>query len=223
MARQPRLDIADQIFHVINRSNARWDIFKIDKDFQGVLKSLQETLELIPIDIFAFCVMSNHWHFIVKPKTNGDMGQFFGKFTQKATQRWHTKHGTVGSGHLFQGRFKSFLVEKDEYFLQLVKYVEANALRAKIVKKAEEWPWSSLSLKLKNPGLAQKLLAPWPIEVPKNYLTLVNLPVPKVQLDNIRTSIEKSRPFGSEFWVGRQANKYNLGFTLRKPGRPKGR
>ncbi len=220
MARQPRLDIADQIFHVINRSNARWDIFKSDKDFQGVVKSLVETLELIPIDIFAFCIMSNHWHFVVRPKANGDMGGFFGKFTQKTTQRWHTKHGTVGTGHLFQGRFKSFLVEKDEYFIQLAKYVEANALRAKMVKNAEDWPWSSLCLRLKNSELAKKILMPWPIEIPKNYLSLVNHPLAKTQLDNIRTSVEKSRPFGSEAWVGKQVDRYDLGYTLRQPGRP---
>jgi putative transposase len=221
MARQPRLDIADQIFHVINRSNARWNIFKTNQDFQGVLKSLVETLELIPIDIFAFCIMSNHWHFIAKPKAGGDMGRFFGKFTQKATQRWHIKHGTVGSGHLFQGRFKSFLVEKDEYFLQLAKYVEANALRAGMVKKAEEWPWSSLYLRLNNPALAKRIFASWPIDMPKNYLSLLNQPLPKVQLDSIRASIEKSKPFGSEGWVSKQVNKYDLGYTLRQAGRPK--
>lgn len=222
MARQPRLDISDQIFHVINRSNARWEIFKNEKDFQGVLKSLLETLELIPIDIFSFCLMSNHWHFIVKPRTNGDMGRFFGKFTQKSTQRWHTRHGTVGTGHLFQGRFKSFLVEKDDYFLQLAKYVEANALRAKMVKNAEDWPWSSLYLRLRNPELGKKILTPWPIDMPKNYLSLVNQPLPKTQLIHIRTSIEKSRPFGSESWISRQVNKYDLGYTLRSAGRPKG-
>ncbi|MDR3643288.1 MAG: transposase [Candidatus Doudnabacteria bacterium] len=222
MARQPRLDIADQIYHVINRSNARWDIFKTDKDFQGVVNSLIETLELIPIDIFAFILMSNHWHFVIRPKQNDDMGRFFGKFTQKATQRWHTKHSTVGTGHLFQGRFKSFLVEKDSYFLQLVKYVEANALRAKMVKKAEDWPWSSLYLRLKHPELAKKVLAPWPIDIPRSYLSLVNQSLPKVQLDNIRTSIEKSRPLGSEAWVARQVGKYDLSYTLRQRGRPFG-
>ncbi len=221
MARQPRVDIADQIYHVINRSNARWNIFKVAKDFQGILKSLQETLELIPMGIFAFCLMSNHWHFIVRPKENGDMGKFFGKFTQKATQRWHTQHGSVGSGHLFQGRFKSFLVEKDSYFLQLAKYVEANALRVNMVKKAEDWKWGSLYLRLKNPELTKQLLTPWPIDMPKDYLGLVNNPLPKIQLNNIRHSIEKSKPLGTEQWVKRQIDKYDLGYTLREPGRPK--
>ena len=221
MARQPRLDIASQIFHIINRSNARWNIFKSAQDFHGVLKSLTETLELISIDIFAFCLMSNHWHFVIRPKGNGDMGRFFGKFTQKATQRWHAKHGTVGTGHLFQGRFKSFLVEKDNYFLQLVKYVEANALRAGLVKKAEDWQWSSLYLRNNNPEFAKQILSPWPIDMPKNYISLVNQPLSKFYLNTIRGSVEKSRPLGSEGWVKQQVNKYDLGYTLREPGRPK--
>ncbi|MCL5666282.1 MAG: hypothetical protein M1383_00710 [Patescibacteria group bacterium] len=158
---------------------------------------------------------------MVRPRQNGDTGKFFGKFTQKATQRWHTQHGTVGSGHLFQGRFKSFLVEKDNYFLQLVKYVEGNALRTKIVKKAEDWPWSSLHLRLNDPVLTEQILAPWPIDRPKDYLKLVNTPLPKVQLDNIHTSVIKSRPLGSEIWVNRQIGEYDLGYTLRERGRPK--
>ena len=60
MARQPRLDIQNQIYHVINRSNARWSIFKTEKDFAAVLTALEETLEIIPIDIYCFCIMSNH-------------------------------------------------------------------------------------------------------------------------------------------------------------------
>ena len=223
MARQPRVDVAGEIFHIINRSNARWNIFKTDKDFNGVFKSLVETLKIIPIDIFAFCLMSNHWHFVVRPKKGGDMGTFFGKFTQKTTQRWHTQHGSIGSGHLFQGRFKSFLVEKDDYFLQVVRYVEANPLRAGMVKKAEEWMWSSLYQRLKNPELSKKILTAWPIDLPSNYLALVNAKQPKPQLDNIRQSLTKGQPFGGEYWVNKQINKYDLGYTLRQPGRPKGK
>lgn len=223
MSRQPRVDVANEIYHVVNRSNARWTIFKTDKDYQNVLDSLEETLEMIPIDIFSFCLMPNHWHFSVRPKQDGDMGKFFGKFTQKATQRWHAAHHTVGSGHLFQGRFKSFLVQQDPYFLQLMKYIEANALRAKMVKKAEDWPWSSLSIRINNPQYAQKLLIAWPIDVPKNYLKLVNEPLPKPVLKSLRHSIERGKPLGNDKWVGQQIKKHNLTYTIRPVGRPRGK
>jgi len=147
MARQPRIDIAKEVYHVINRANARWRIFKTTKDYAAVIDSLEEIKEEFPLDIFAFCIMPNHWHFAVKPKEDGDMGRFFGKFTQKVTQRWHASHHTTGSGHLFQGRFKSFLVEQDSYFLQLMKYIESNPLRAKLADKAEDWQWGSLFLR----------------------------------------------------------------------------
>jgi len=110
MPRQSRLDIAGKIYHIINRANAHWRIFKKPKDYPSVLKSLAETLEKFPLDIFSFCIMPNHWHFAVRSDENGNIGKFFGRFTQKVTQRWHAAHHTIGSGHLFQGRFKSFLV-----------------------------------------------------------------------------------------------------------------
>ena len=122
---------------------------------------------------------------------------------------------------MFQGRFKSFIVQKDNYFFQLTKYVEANALRAKIVKKAEDWKWGSLYLRLHNKKLANILLKPWPLDIPKNYLNLVNRPFPLAVLDNIRNSVVKGKPLGSEVWVKLNVEKYDLGFTLRQVGRPK--
>jgi putative transposase len=162
--------------------------------------------------------MPNHWHFAVRPKTNGDMGKFFGKFTQKVTQRWHSSHHTAGSGHLFQGRFKSFLVEKDPYFFQLMKYIEANPLRAKIVKEAEEWQWGSLSLRTNS--YQTTVLSPWPMDMPKDYLKQVNKPLPKLDLKNIRHAVLRSSPLGNKAWVAGKVEKYDLQYTIRREGRP---
>ena len=221
MVRQPRLDIADEIYHVINRANARWRIFKTARDYGVILDSLEETLEKFPLDIFSFCIMPNHWHFSIRPHQNGDIGKFFGKFTQKVTQRWHVAHHTTGSGHLFQGRFKSFLVEQNSYFLQLMRYIEANPLRAKLVIRAEDWQWSSLYLRMHDLGRSQKLLAPWPIDIPKDYLKFVNQLLPKTNLDSIRRSVVRGNPLGSEVWVQQAVRKHGLDYTLRSPGRPK--
>lgn len=221
MPRQPRVDIADEIYHVINRANARRRVFTLPKDYAAVLHSLDETIEQFPLDIFSFCILPNHWHFSVKPRQDGDVGRFFGKFTQKVTQRWHAAHHTIGSGHLFQGRFKSFLVEQDSYFLQLMKYIEANPLRAKLVKTAEDWRWSSLYVRIHDPDISQKLLAPWPTDIPKNYLKDINQPLPKQHLETIRHSVIRANPLGSESWVEQMVKKHDLGYTLRTPGRPK--
>ena len=221
MPRQARVDIAGEVYHVINRANARTLIFETVGDYQAVLGSLEETLKNIPLDIFSFCIMSNHWHFAVKPKVDGDMGRFFGKFTQKLTQRWHKYHQTVGSGHLFQGRFKSFLVQTDPYFIRLMKYIEANPLRAGLVSKAEEWRWGSLFLRLNNQEQASIIMSPWPVDMPSDYLQLVNQPLGKVFLDQVRGSVIRGRPLGKDEWVTNKVNEYGLECSLREPHRPK--
>ncbi|PIR96884.1 MAG: hypothetical protein COT91_04295 [Candidatus Doudnabacteria bacterium CG10_big_fil_rev_8_21_14_0_10_41_10] len=221
MARQSRIDIAREVYHVINRANTRWRIFKTAKDYAAVIDSLEEIKEEFPLDIFAFCIMPNHWHFAVKPKEDGDMGRFFGKFTQKVTQRWHVSHHTTGSGHLFQGRFKSFLVEQESYFLQLMKYIESNPLRAKLANKAEDWQWGSLFLRKNNTERSSKILTPWPVDIPSNYLKLVNQPFPKPQLESIRHSVTRNKPLGGVSWVEKMISKYDLQYTVRPEGRPK--
>lgn len=221
MARQPRVDIAGAVYHVINWANARWRIFRTQKDYAAVLDALEETKEQFRLDIFSFCIMPNHWHFAVRPNRQGDMGRFFGTFTQMATQRWHVAHHTVGSGYLFQGRFKSFLVEQEAYFIQLVQYIEANPVRAKLVGRAEDWPWSSLYVRIHHPERSKKLLAPWPIDAPKDYVPHVNQSLPKPTLESIRHAVVRSNPLGNPAWVQRMVKRYDLGHTLRPGGRPK--
>jgi len=218
MPRQPRIDIAGEVYHVINRANARTWIFETDGDYQAVLDSLDETLKKVPLDIFAFCIMSNHWHFAVRPKQDGDMGKFFGKMTQTVTQRWHAFHHTTGTGHLFQGRFKTFLVQTDSYFIQLMKYIEANPLRAGLVEKAEDWKWSSLHARQSNAVFVKNVLSAWPVDMPINYLYDVNQPMPKVYLEQLRNSVVRGRPFGADDWLSKIISKYGLQFTTRSRG-----
>jgi len=221
MPRPTRIDVAGEVYHVINRANARSRIFANDGDFNAVIETLEETLKKIPIEIFSFCIMPNHWHFAVRPKCDGDIGRFFGRFSQTLTQSWHKYHQTVGTGHLFQGRFKSFLVQTDAYFFQLMKYIEANPLRAGLVLKAEEWQWSSLYLRLNNPQLAENILAPWPVDMPSDYLQTVNQPLLKIYFYQIETSVVRGCPLGKNEWVKEKVDKYSLESTVRDPHRPK--
>ena len=220
MPRQSRVDIADEVYHVINRANARSGIFRTNGDYAAVLQSLEETLDDVLIDLYSFEIMPNHWHFGVKPNHNGDLGRFFGKFTQKVTQRWHAFHGSAGTGHLFQGRFKSFIVQKDSYFLQLMKYIESNPLRAGLVDRAEEWKWGSLHLRTYKPQLAEKLLALWPIDRPVDYLSYVNQPASDKALKEIRNATIRGKPLGEPLWVQSKVEIYHLDHTVRRRGRP---
>ena len=90
--------------------------------------------------ILACCLMPNHWHLVLYPRADGDLSQFLRRLTLTHTQRYHARTRTVGYGHVYQGRYKSLLVESDLHFLSLVRYVERNAKRAGLVKKAEVWP-----------------------------------------------------------------------------------
>jgi putative transposase len=163
--------------------------------------------------------MPNHWHFAVRPRADGDIGRFFGKFTQRVTQRWHAFHHTAGSGPLFQGRFKSFLVQTDSYFIQLMKYIEANPLRAKLVERAGNWKWGSLGLRLVGPDLAADILETWPVEHPGKYFDEINRPQPDALLLQIRNSVMRGKPLGDEGWVDEKVENYSLEYTIRNRGR----
>jgi putative transposase len=94
--------------------------------------------------LLSYCLMPNHWHLVLWPRADGELSDFGHWLTLTHTQRWHAHYHNVGTGHLYQGRFKSFPVARDEHFLQLCRYVERNPLRAGLVRRAEAWQWGSL-------------------------------------------------------------------------------
>jgi len=132
-------------------------------------------------------------------------------------KRYRARHPAT-SGHLYQGRYKSFVVDEDEYLLTLLRYVEANALRAGLVARAEAWTWSSLGCDRRT---AADLLSDWPVDRPVNWAALVNRPMAERRVAAIRTSIARDRPFGDPKWVHKVAAAMGLEFTLRPRGRPK--
>jgi putative transposase len=112
---------------------------------------------------------------------------------------------------------KSFVVEEDDYFLTLARYVEANALRARLVPRAERWRWCGLSRRTDRPFA----LVDWPVDRPRNWVSLVNEALPQRQVQQIQLSLKRQRPFGEEKWVERIAKKLGMEFTLNPRGRPK--
>lgn len=99
--------------------------------------------------------------------------------------------------------------------------MERNPLRAKLVKRAEDWKWSSLRRREKGKQEQKGLLDPWPIAIPDNYLDQINSSQESEQLEEIRQCVNKNRPLGKEEWRDRMIKKYNLKATLNNPGRPK--
>ena len=146
---------------------------------------------------------------------------FFQRVTLTHTQRYHAKTRTVGSGHVYQGRYKSLLVQSGSHFLELVRYVESNAKRAGLVKKAEEWPWSSVHVRLYGKAEQKKMLSPWPTPEPPDYVLWLNRSQGREEVEKIRYAIQRSRPYGSDKWVSNAVGKFGLKITMRNPGRPK--
>lgn len=221
MGRALRVDVGNEIYHVLNRANARMTIFEKDNDYQAFETILEEAKNRYPMQIFSYQIMPNHWHFCLSPKNDGDMTRFVRWLTLTHTQRWHTYHHSVGSGHLYQGRYKSFLIQKDNYFLQLCRYIESNALRAKLVQRAEDWKWSSLWRREYGTDKQKELLSSWPIAIPGDYLARANVSINEKELKYIRTSVLKSRPCGDNNWINRTVEKFGLEITLGQRGRPK--
>ena len=132
------------VFHVLNRGVGRRNLFDKDGDFLAFERVLLETLRIRPMRVCAYCLMSNHWHFVLWPERDGDLPAFMQQLTNTHVKRWKEHRHETGYGHLYQGRYKSFPVQTDDYFYQVVRYVERNPLRANLVACAELWPWSSL-------------------------------------------------------------------------------
>ena len=171
------------------------------------------------LDLLAYCLMPNHFHLVLYPKQDGDVQKFMQWITLTHTQRWHVQNKTIGSGHLYQGRYKSFLIEQDKHLLSVIRYVERNPLRAKLVKRVESWEFSSLARRLRSKGA--KWLATWPIPRPADYLDFVNTALTAGERESIRYSVNHGKPFGSGAWSGKMVEKFGLSATTRGRGRPK--
>ena len=124
MPRNARVDVGGEIYHVINRANGRHQIFNTDKDYKLFEQLLFETKELIDMRILAYELMPNHWHLALYPKNDRDLGVFMHRLSNAHTRKVHALTKTNGSGHLYQGRYKSFLVDTGSYLLTLIKYIE---------------------------------------------------------------------------------------------------
>src|SRR3954465_6567689 len=144
MPRTARRAPGGQVYHVLNRAVGRMRLFRTDDDFEAFRRVMVEAHRRHPLRILAYCVLSNHWHFVVWPKTDGQVTDYFRWLAHTHAMRWRVAHRTVGYGHLYQGRFKSFPVQRDEHFLTACRYVERNALSAGLVRRAQDWRWGSL-------------------------------------------------------------------------------
>jgi putative transposase len=222
MPRRPRLAAGDFAYHVLNRRVGRLPLFEKPADYAAFEHVLAEAQDRTGIRIAAYCLMPNHWHLLLWPRRDGEISEVLRWITVTHTQRWHAHHHTAGTGPVYQGRFKSFPVQTDAHFLTVARYVERNALRARLVHRAETWQWSSLWRRKQGKAKLTTWLSPWPVEQPRDWLARVNRPQAASELEALRVSVQRGRPFGDDGWVRRMARRFGMESTLRPRGRPKG-
>jgi putative transposase len=221
MPRSARSAPGGLIYHVLNRTVGRMAMFRKPADYDAFLRVLLEAHQRHPIRILSFCLMPTHWHFVTWPEEDGQLSEFFRWLTLTHAIRWRVSHHTVGYGHLYQNRFKSFPVQRDEHLLALCRYVERNPLNANLVRRAELWPYSSLHIRLNGNENLRSLLSSWPVNPPANWPRHVNQPLTQREIQRIQISLRRSRPYGSDPWITKTAATLHLDHTLRREGRPR--
>lgn len=216
MGRIARRFLAGYCYHAINRGNRRATIFHSPADYRAFLGIVAEAQQHRQVPILAACLMPNHFHFVLKPQSTTDMSRWFHWLLTTQVSRYHRAHDT--SGRLWQGRFKAFPIQEEPYLVAVMRYVERNALRAGLVRRAEDWRWGSLNWRMRHRTPAG-FIDP-PSGLPADWLERVNRPETEEELEALRTSVNRERPFGSDHWAGEAAQKMGLPRSVRGVGRP---
>ncbi len=236
MPRKTRTLFGGFCYHIINRGNGHAQVFHGEADYREFVKLMAATGErLLPRlapRLLAYCLMPNHVHLVLWTREDGEVSRWMQWLMTAQVRRHHRRHGT--DGHLWQGRFKAFPIQRDEHLLSVLRYVERNPLRAKLVDRAEDWPWSSLGAAGAdaagaNPagadaGRFEKALAPplhaGPLPRPANWSEWVNEAEPPGQLAALRHSVNRGTPWGGADWARRTAARLGIESSLHPRGRP---
>ena len=211
--------IADEgIYHLLNRGNGQQQVFKKEGDYQAFLHLLGQAQQEFNLELFAYCLMPNHFHLLVKVQKSEDLSRGMQWFMTTHVRRYHRHYRS--SGHLWQGRYKSFGIEDDEHFLTVARYIEGNPVRAGLVDTALNWEWSSHQRRCELiRGLAPQvpvpledeaaergqsllteglslLIATWPIPVETNWTEFVDMPLTGRELAKTRRLVARQRSEG---------------------------
>src|ERR1700730_6735261 len=141
MGRMPRPIADGLVYHALNRGNNRAAVFRTDADRTAFLHALGQTQLRYPFRLYGYCLMTNHFHLLLAPGPGQSISRILQSLTVAHTWRYHRRHGTVG--HVWQGRFRSPVIQEDEHARTVLRYIEANPLRAGMVADLAGYAWSS--------------------------------------------------------------------------------
>jgi putative transposase len=217
MPRTRRISPDGAIHHVLNRGNRRATIFHKPHDYQVFFNLLCDAMERVPMRILGVCLMPNHFHLVLWPLKGVDLSAYMGWLMNAHVRRYHKHYETTGLGHIWQGRYKNFLVQSDCHLYNVLRYVEGNALRANLVRAAQYWPWSSVNRRYTPDG--RSYLSEWPAPRPTDWTTFVNTGESSTELQKLRYSLKRGAPYGDEWWIKDTVREYGLESTVSIPGR----
>lgn len=218
MPRPRRFCPANNVFHVLNRGCHGRRLFETSADYRGFRALLSKGAERVGMRVCGFGVMPNHWHIVLWPEKDGAVSAFI-HWVCTAHFAMRVRLGRQEAGHLYQGRFHSFSVQDETYYYNAMRYVEANALRAGLVQRAEDWEWSSAFERRHG----SELLVPGPLPLPPNWTELVNQAFNPDELATLRASVRSGRPYGDARWVEQTCRALGLEQTLHGVGRTRTR
>lgn len=225
MGRLPRATDDGLTHHALNRGNNRAAVFADDADHLAFLHALAVARDRYPFRLFGYCLMTDHFHLLLKPEPGRSISRILQSLTVTHAWRYHKRHRS--SGHVWQGRFKSPVIQDDAHLLVVLRYIEANPLRAGVVADPADYRWSSFQRH--GMGRDDPLLSDFPewrelgkteAERRRRWRAKVRARQDEAELAAVRSSLQGGRPFGSEGWTADVAGRLGLDLTPRRRGRP---
>ena len=217
MPRTARMSVGGMCYHAMSRGNRRETVFHDDADYQGFLILVGRACEHVPMRVLGYCLMPNHFHLVLWPYEDGDMGRWMQRLLTGHVRRYNLRYSITG--RIWEGRFKAPPVQNDEHLIRVLRYIERNPLRAGLVTDPVAWPWSSLRW-WRVPGRPTWLHAT-DVVLKRDWPKVVAEPQSDAELGAIRCSLHRGAPFGDPSWTRRTASQLHLEHTLRAIGRPR--
>jgi putative transposase len=184
-------DCAGTTFHIVNRAVHQQLLCRDFGEYLSFVRILGWALRQSPIDLFAFAVMPNHFHLLVRPVGEKDLATFMHRLQMTHALRLRQWRATQGRGAVYQGRYRASRVHNESYFYRAIRYVERNPVRARLANRTDEWMWSSASPIAEIQGIR---LAPWPVPRPTGWTDFVNQVEPDCDVAFIRRRIARRQP-----------------------------
>ena len=217
MPRGPRNLSDGAFYHILNRGNAKQKVFHDTQDYTFFLQSVVRAKDKHPVDIFAYCLMPNHFHFVVRADIATDISKLIHIFMTRFNQRYRRVYNSIG--HIWQGRYKDFMIQNEDHLMVVIRYIERNPVQAGLVVSASNWRWSSHNERI----TGGKLIIHDNYIFPLNgkWTEYVNSSISEKEKQKMERSIIHQTPFGDEDWVKKTCEQYGLEHTRRLPGRPR--